>query len=231
MPAGAPMFELSIDADRAMQTYDQLWAQGARELTGGLPGSFSQHPELSSQFRQVCGGNYFRGNTHWMSDWVDDGFSLDWLAFGIWDVDVRAEAQLYYDNPRPIASGQGTFSSQSTTTTQQQNTSQTQFGVTGSVGANQGVQVGPEEARATAGRSQQAGVSFQQTETQQQTITYQGQNGLSMQLPANAVRAEVKLKLTLWFNSTLGSPFKREMFTPEPVGHVIMGGVAGSTGQ
>lgn len=208
LPSGAPIFQMSVNAAEVIDTLKGMSASGDM-LVGAM--DWDSH-DLSSQIRTVCGGNYFRGNNFWSSGWVDDGWP-DYLSLGLTDVDVRVDLELMVDNIQPMQSGQGTFTSGGQATDTRTNSQQT--GVTangqGSIGGHEGA----------PGGQLNLGVSHQETQTQ--TMTSQGQSGLSMQMPATVSQGDLIMKVTFHYNPTLGSA---RQLGPQnvTVGRIVYGG-------
>ncbi len=197
LPSGAPLAELSIDSNQVISAFESLWASRPDSYNSpslfDTPENFADHPDLPDSVREVCGGDYFRGNNYWSSGWVDDG-DTDILWAG--DADVKAEMTLYIDNERSGTQGTGTFGSTSSTTRARSTETQTTVGgeLTGTAGGHEGAAGG------------EAGLTMQNQTTESSSMTVQGGSSLSMQMPSTAVRADVVMFLKISFRPSIWDP-------------------------
>ncbi len=197
LPSGAPLAELSIDSNSVIQAFETLWSRRPDSYNSALlfdtPANFSDHPSLPDSIREVCGGDYFRGNNYWTSGWVDDG-DTDFLWAG--DSDIKAEMTVYIDNERSGSTRSGTYGSSSSTTRERTTQSQTTVGgqASATVGGHEGAPGG--EVRVSA--------QNQQTETNRMTVT--GGSNLSMEIPSTAIRADIIMFVKISFRPSIWDP-------------------------
>lgn len=192
LPSGAPLAELSIDSTSVIRAFESLWsrrpASYRSEWLFDTPDRFSDHPELPDSVREVCGGDYFRGNSYWSSGWVDDGDD-DILWAG--DADIKAEMTVYIDNERTGGTRTGTFGSTSSTTRERSQQSQATTGIKVKGGGEQG----------------SVEMSGQNQETRTNSMTVAGGSSLSMEIPSTTIRADVVMFLKLSFRPSVYSAF------------------------
>ena len=215
LPSGAPIFDLRINPNTVLDAFDRAHNAVMRSTTfGGGGTSISSHPVLASQIRTICGGNYFRGNNFWASDWEDEGWN-DIADFGIADVDVKAEMTMYIENEQVVHTGTGEHTAGGTsgqTSTQSRSTT---------IGGSLEGTVGGHEGAPGA----TAGVSAQTTTGSSSTISSTGSGGLKMDLPSEARRADVLIECKVLADPTLGGIRYRYWTAQGPDMQVIFGGV------
>ena len=197
LPSGAPLAELSIDSNAVLSAFETLWARRPDNYNSSLlfdtPDHFSDHPDLPGSIREICGGDYFRGNNYWSSGWVDDG-DTDILYAG--DADIKAEMTIYINNERTGASRTGTYGSTSSTTRERTTEDQT------TIGGEAGTSIGGHEG--ALGGTGSVNAANQRTETDRMTVS--GGSSLSMEIPSRAIRADVIVFLKISFRPSIWDP-------------------------
>jgi hypothetical protein len=211
LPSGAPIFEMVINADPIIRALCDM--SRGHWLTDDI--NWVNHP-VSDEIRRISGGNYFRGNNFYSSGWVDDEWP-NWIDLGLWDVDVKVDLLLMVDNVRLVRRGGGTFTSRGATTERRTRTESTT--VSGGAEASVGGHEGAPGGKVTGGVSR--------TTSSGRTLEVRGESGLSMTMPAVVSRADIIMRVSVHFNPTLESAWRRRRQLN--VGHVIYGAPAAPT--
>jgi len=205
IPAGAPIFELNIDAQPVI---DALRLLSIRNSHTGVV-DWDTHP-LSQEIKQVCGSNYFRGSRYWRSDWEDDGFN-DIIDLGLLDTDIMVELTLMIDDLRPVTSGEGEFKSGGETEERRKTSEET------TVSADISGKLGEEKGPSAEGK-----IGIEHKTGHEREMSVKGAGDVTMKMGANVYLATAYIEVILNYDPTWRAK-GREGPVRVPVGTVTFG--------